>query len=140
MSLCANCRISPSKYECFLCKCCFCLKCDSYIHSFPSKRTHLRKYITYTNQIKNNTTYQLYSNPDSENLINKSKNQENKENKLSYSQRPEQIEKNEEAEFINDYQNDEYAKKIKGLGTEIMDTKENFEHKIEALHKFKNKK
>ena len=90
MSLCCNCRISPSKYECLLCNNCFCLKCDSYIHSFPSKRTHLRKYITYSNQINNNT-YQLYSNSNSENLNNIPKNSEKNENNNFYDQRPEEI-------------------------------------------------
>ena len=45
MSLCRNCKVNISKYECSICNCLYCLKCDSYIHSFPSKRFHKRKYI-----------------------------------------------------------------------------------------------
>ena len=115
MSLCCNCQVSPSKYECLLCHNCFCLKCDSYIHSFPSKRTHLRKYITYSNQINNNP-----------------KNPEHKENNIFYSQRLEEINQNEENDFIDCCENEVYAKKITNLGMEIMDTRENFENKIEA--------
>ena len=133
MSLCCNCQISPSKYECLLCHNCFCLKCDSYIHSFPSKRTHLRKYITYSNQINNNT-YQLYSNSNSDNLNNNQNNLDKNENNIFYGQRPEEMNQNEEDEFIISCENDAYAKKITNLGTEIMDTRENFENKIEALH------
>ena len=133
MSLCCNCQISPSKYECLLCHNCFCLKCDSYIHSFPSKRTHLRKYITYSNQINNNT-YQLYSNSNSDNLNNNQNNLDKNENNIFYGQRPEEMNQNEEDEFIISFENDAYAKKITNLGTEIMDTRENFENKIEALH------
>ena len=132
MSLCSNCKASPAKYECFTCNNCFCLKCDSYIHSFPSNRTHLRKYISYSNQVNN--IYQLYPNSNSENIKNNLNNQEKKENIFLYSQRPEQIDQNEEAEFIYDYENDLFAKKITNLGTEIIDTRENFETKIEALH------
>ena len=132
MSLCSNCKESPAKYECFTCNNCFCLKCDSYIHSFPLNRTHLRKYISYSNQVNN--IYQLCENPNSENIMNNPNNQEKRENILFYGQRPEQINQNEEDEFIYDYENEGYAKKINNLGTEIMDTRENFETKIEALH------
>ena len=136
MSLCSNCKISMAKYECLLCNSSFCLRCDSYIHSFPSKRTHLRKYITYTNQINN--TYQLNSNSNFENVINQTKFPENQlnnnENILFYSQREEQNIPNCD-ELNNSYDNDIYSKKISCLGTEIMDAKENFENKIEALHK-----
>ena len=49
MSLCRNCKVNISKYECSTCNCLYCLKCDSYIHSFPSKRLHRRKYILLNN-------------------------------------------------------------------------------------------
>ena len=49
MSLCINCKVNISKYECSTCNCLYCLKCDSYIHSFPSKRLHTRKYILSNN-------------------------------------------------------------------------------------------
>ena len=55
MSLCRNCKVNISKYECSICNCLYCLKCDSYIHSFPSKRLHKRKYIlsNYNNSSDN---------------------------------------------------------------------------------------
>ena len=125
MSLCENCKISTSKYICHICNSTFCLKCDSYIHSFPSNRTHLRKYITYTNQ--NNNTYLLNYNSNKNNIEENILN--NNDNILLYKQKFE----NEE-NFNYEYDNDAYNKKIVCLGTEIMDAKENFENKIEALH------
>ena len=137
MSLCDNCKISPAKYECLLCNNCFCLRCDSYIHSYPSKRTHLRKYITYTNQIYN--TYQLNSNLNFQNSNNNKESEDeaqiqNNENIFLYSQRPDCICDKEDYEFNTCYENNAYAKQIKCLDNEIMDTRENFETKIEALH------
>ena len=128
MSLCAQCKALISKYHCPLCNNCYCLQCDSYIHSFPSKRTHLRKYITCENQINN--TYQLNTNLNFEYLNNlkKNQNQIEKENIIFYSQNRDEI------EFNNCYENDIYNQKINCLGNEIMDVKENFENKIEALH------
>ena len=130
MSLCDNCKSLPPKYNCLLCNSCYCLQCDSYIHSFPSKRTHLRKYITYTNQINSTYQYQLNSNLNFENLNNlkNSQNQIEKENIIFYSQNPDEI------DFNNCYENDLYNQKINCIGNEIMDVKENFENKIDALH------
>ena len=137
MALCDNCKVSPAKYECLICNNCFCLRCDSYVHSYPSKRTHLRKYITYMNQIYN--TYQLNSNLNFQNLNNnkeiEQENQiQNDENILLYSPRSDLNNEKEDYEFNTCYENNIYAKKIKCLDMEINDTRENFENKIEALH------
>ena len=126
MSLCENCKISISKYECQICNSTFCLRCDSYIHSFPSNRSHLRKYISYVNQ--NDNTYQLNSNLNPSDNPTKNDIQDNNillSNKIA---------EKEDNEFNYDYDNDSYSKKISCLGNEIMDAKENFENKIEALH------
>ena len=126
MSLCENCKISISKYECQICNSTFCLRCDSYIHSFPPNRSHLRKYISYVNQ--NDNTYQLNSNLNPSDNPTKNDIQDNNillSNKIA---------EKEDNEFNCDYDNDSYSKKISCLGNEIMDAKENFENKIEALH------
>ena len=137
MSLCDNCKISPAKYECLLCNNCFCLRCDSYIHSYPSNRTHLRKYITFTNLIYN--SYQLNPNLNCQNLNSNNEMQndnqmQNNENILLYSQKNDMINEKEDYEFNTCVENNIYAKQIKCLDNEIMDTRENFENKIDALH------
>ena len=45
MALCQRCYKSPPIYDCFICKGYFCLSCDEYIHSFPSKKLHQRRIL-----------------------------------------------------------------------------------------------
>lgn len=179
MSYCRNCKKNIAKYECLICNCSYCLRCDSYIHSFPSKRLHRRNYIPITNNnfdeisninIYNNNTDNLrdfqisqqnhYENHEQipikeEKELTQKKIEENQNNNyLLYSQkdREEPIERiienqnddlnipgisnnndnNNEYDEIIDH--DIYLKKISSLGSEIIDTKENFVNRIEALH------
>ena len=45
MDLCQRCYKSPPIYDCPSCKGYFCLSCDEYIHSFPSKQSHTRRML-----------------------------------------------------------------------------------------------
>ena len=45
MALCQRCYKSPPIYDCPSCKGYFCLSCDEYIHSFPSKQSHTRRML-----------------------------------------------------------------------------------------------
>ena len=45
MALCQRCYKSQPIYDCFTCKGYFCLSCDEYIHSFPSKQSHIRRML-----------------------------------------------------------------------------------------------
>ena len=45
MALCQRCYKSPPIYDCSTCKGYFCLSCDEYIHSFPSKQSHIRRML-----------------------------------------------------------------------------------------------
>ena len=45
MALCQRCYKSPPIYDCPICKGYFCLSCDEYIHSFPSKQSHIRRML-----------------------------------------------------------------------------------------------
>ena len=140
-SLCPNCQVNIPKYECQACNCSYCLRCDSYIHSFPSKRTHLRKYIQYKSNDLNNKTY-AYQENNLENF-NKFKKEEincdeEPKNIFIYdrnkcdSNSPRGID--EENELNNSMKREEYSKKISSLGDEIIYAKENFDNKLEALH------
>ena len=80
MSLCRNCKENISKYKCEICNCSYCLRCDSYIHSFPSKRSHLRKYITIS-ELDSNTHYNFPYFSDNLNL-NSYSNQMNDYNQI----------------------------------------------------------
>ena len=80
MSLCRNCKENISKYKCEICNCSYCLRCDSYIHSFPSKRSHLRKYITIS-ELDSNTHYNFPYFSDNSNL-NSYSNQMNDYNQI----------------------------------------------------------
>ena len=51
MALCQRCYKSPPIYDCPSCKGYFCLSCDQYIHSFPSKQTHTRRMLDITTAI-----------------------------------------------------------------------------------------
>ena len=137
-SLCPNCQVNVPKYECQLCNCCYCLRCDSYIHSFPSKRTHLRKYIQYkSNDLDSKPyayqektyTYQENNCDDEEpkNIFIYDKNK-------CESNSPRGIDEDEVNELNNSMKREEYSKKISSLGDEIIYTRENFDNKLEALH------
>ena len=52
MALCQRCYKSPPIYDCFICKGYFCLPCDEYIHSFPSKKLHTRRMLDISTAIK----------------------------------------------------------------------------------------
>ena len=45
MALCQRCYKSPPIYDCSICKGYYCLSCDEYIHSFPSKKSHTRRIL-----------------------------------------------------------------------------------------------
>ena len=136
-SLCPNCQVNVPKYECQACNFSYCLRCDSYIHSFPSKRTHLRKYIQYkSNDLDNKTyayqekTYTYQENncdeePKNIFIYDKNKCEPNS---------PREIDEDDVNELNNSMKRDEYSKKISSLGDEIIYTKENFDNKLEALH------
>ena len=140
--LCPNCQVNVPKYECQVCNCCYCLRCDSYIHSFPSKRTHLRKYIQYKSKdVDNNKTYTYQENNISN--YNQFKNEEincdeEPKNIFIYdrnkcdSNSPRGID--EENELNNSMKREEYSKKISSIGDEIIYARENFDNKLEALH------
>ncbi len=184
MSYCRNCKKNIAKYECLICNCSYCLRCDSYIHSFPSKRLHKRNYISILNTDNINNTDYNYNNrnnnfqnlnshqtasPSNLNIsipIQKERESSNNmveeiqdqhPNILLYTKRDtkepkEQIPENENLneDDILEYNNnnyyergneyddiidhDIYLKKISSLGSEIIDTKENFDNRIEALH------
>ena len=53
MALCQRCYKTPPIYDCFICKGYFCLSCDEYIHSFPSKKLHTRRMLDISNTINN---------------------------------------------------------------------------------------
>ena len=90
MSICPNCKENIPKYKCEICNCSYGLRCDSYIHSFPSKRTHLRKYIL-NNNLDSNIQYnpKFFSNNSNENLYDKIMNDYN------------EVENNNSQKFIN---------------------------------------
>jgi hypothetical protein len=77
MSLCRNCKVNVSKYQCNTCNCSYCLRCDSYIHSFPSKRTHFRKYIPINIDSSVFQNIPPYSNDSNSNQNNNNKNTNN---------------------------------------------------------------
>ena len=51
MALCQRCYKSPPIYDCSFCKGYFCLSCDEYIHSFPSKKLHTRRMLELSTAI-----------------------------------------------------------------------------------------
>ena len=51
MALCQRCYKSPPIYDCPICKGYFCLSCDEYIHSFPSKQSHIRRMLDFATAI-----------------------------------------------------------------------------------------
>ena len=53
MALCQRCYKTPPIYDCFICKSYFCLSCDEYIHSFPSKKLHTRRMLDVSNTMNN---------------------------------------------------------------------------------------
>ena len=188
MSYCRNCKVNIAKYECPICNCSYCIRCDSYIHSFPSKRLHKRNYISILNSNNTNNTPYLYNNnniqslksyktsspsslPDVNIPIQKEGDFSNKIGEESQSQYPnillyshkdskdpmEQIAENQNQknddileplnynynnndnvnvnnEYDDIIDHDIYLKKISSLGSEIFDTKEDFDNRIEALH------
>ena len=64
MALCQRCYKSPPIYDCSICKGYFCLTCDEYIHSFPSKQLHTRRMLDINTAIKPEKE-KLENNPDS---------------------------------------------------------------------------
>ena len=53
MALCQRCYKTPPIYDCFICTGYFCLSCDEYIHSFPSKKLHTRRMLDVSNTMNN---------------------------------------------------------------------------------------
>ena len=85
MSLCQRCFKSPPIYDCILCKGYFCIPCDTYIHSFTSKRNHTRKMIDLshtmiTDQTKNYTIPYMHSSSNDQDSTNYSPNRDINDN------------------------------------------------------------
>ena len=71
MSLCQRCYKTSSVYDCIICKGSYCLSCDAYIHSFPTKRNHTRRMIDIsqtmiTTQKKNTSSPFVYNSTEQE--------------------------------------------------------------------------
>ena len=62
MALCQRCYKSPPIYDCFICKGYFCLSCDEYIHSFPSKKLHQRRILDIATAINTESPKQTEEN------------------------------------------------------------------------------
>ena len=67
MALCQRCYKSPPIYDCSTCKGYFCLSCDEYIHSFPSKQSHIRRMLDIATAINTEKEEEKESNIDLKN-------------------------------------------------------------------------
>ena len=67
MALCQRCYKSPPIYDCPSCKGYFCLSCDEYIHSFPSKQSHTRRMLDIATAINTEKEEEKYLDFDSKN-------------------------------------------------------------------------
>ena len=47
MEICHNCKNKKADYNCDICKRSYCKQCDLYIHSFSSKKNHIRRKLFY---------------------------------------------------------------------------------------------
>ena len=56
MSLCQRCFRSSPIYDCPTCKGYYCLPCDTYIHSFETKKNHIRRMIDLSKVMLNNVS------------------------------------------------------------------------------------
>lgn len=66
MALCQRCYRTPPIYDCFICKGYFCLSCDEYIHSFPSKKLHTRRMLDIGNAMINTQNKETENEKDNE--------------------------------------------------------------------------
>ena len=48
MEICHNCKNKQSEFNCDICKRSYCKQCDLYIHSFSSKKNHIRRKLYYS--------------------------------------------------------------------------------------------
>ena len=48
MEICHNCKNKQSEFNCDICKRSYCKHCDLYIHSFSSKKNHIRRKLYYS--------------------------------------------------------------------------------------------
>ena len=135
MSLCPNCKFNIQKYRCEICNCSYCIRCDSYIHSFPTKRSHLRRYITINNfnsNIQSNISYLTNnSNLNSKNNIidGFDKTEEQEQEKLPYNEnvpiKNDNNEKTQEQQNVFFYSQTKFDQKdINEKNEEIEDEKE----------------
>ena len=62
MALCQRCYRAPPIYDCFICKGYYCLSCDEYIHSFPSKQLHTRRILDVATAINTESPKQTEEN------------------------------------------------------------------------------
>jgi len=62
MALCQRCYKSPPIYDCSICKGYYCLSCDEYIHSFPSKKLHTRRMLDVATAINTESPKQTEEN------------------------------------------------------------------------------
>ena len=146
MSLCQRCYKSSPVYECLLCKGSYCLSCDKYIHSFPTKKNHTRRMIDITETMitsQNKISTPEFISNEHENInsndifketlpifdsnIGKSNNTYNSKN-LKYEEGPYiDIEEN----YLRGTTN--IANKIEELSSIISNTKINLNERIDSL-------
>lgn len=159
MALCQRCYKTSPVYDCVLCKGCYCLSCDKYIHSFPSKRNHTRRMIDISETMittrKRNTyspfRYNSQEQPDFNNNFHNENDINNnniiketipiydsnigKSNKTLFSDNL----KYEPGPYIDIEENylkgtTNIANKIEELSSNISSTKLNLNERIDSLH------
>ena len=158
MALCQRCFKTSPVYDCVLCKGCYCLSCDKYIHSFPSKRNHTRRMIDISETLITNKKRNTYSpfryksqeQPDFNNFYQENDINNNniiketipiydsnigKSNKTLFSDNL----KYEQGPYIDIEENylkgtTNIANKIEELSSNISSTKLNLNERIDSLH------
>ena len=158
MALCQRCFKTSPVYDCVLCKGCYCLSCDKYIHSFPSKRNHTRRMIDISETLITNKKRNTYSpfryksqeQPDFNNFYQENDINNNniiketipiydsnigKSNKTLFSDNL----KYEQGPYIDIKENylkgtTNIANKIEELSSNISSTKLNLNERIDSLH------
>ena len=158
MSLCQRCHKTSQVYECMICKGAYCITCDAYIHSFPTKRNHTRKMIdislTMISTQKKNTSSPFVYNSTEQEILNEFKSDKDINNndiiKKTIPIYDSNIGKNKNAYVTENlkYESGPYidieekylcgttniANKIEELSSNISNTKINLNERIDILH------
>ena len=158
MSLCQRCHKTSQVYECMICKGAYCITCDAYIHSFPTKRNHTRKMIdislTMISTQKKNTSSPFVYNSTEQEILNEFKSDKDINNndiiKETIPIYDSNIGKNNNAYVTENlkYESGPYidieekylcgttniANKIEELSSNISNTKINLNERIDILH------